>query len=119
MSIQSVSSSGTSLPQQSGASASGDERPARPVSQPPASAELGAVQPSPQQLQDAVTEINKALESSSENLQFAVDHDTGKTVVKVIDSSTNEVIRQIPSQEALAIARSLDRLQGILLKQKA
>jgi flagellar protein FlaG len=37
----------------------------------------------------------------------------------VVDSSTDEVIRQIPSDEVIAISRSIDRLQGILLKHKA
>jgi len=117
MSIQSVANNGTSLPQQPAAPATGGERPARPA--PQASQDLTPAQPSEQQVQEAVGAINKALETTSENLQFAVDHDTGKTVVKVIDSSTKEVIRQIPSQEVLAIAQSLDRLQGVLLKQKA
>ena len=119
MSIQPIISNAPSLPQQSAAPATGDERPAKSAPQTAADAELTSAPPSPQQLHEAVGEINKALESASENLQFAVDQDTGKTVVKVIDSSTNEVIRQIPSQEVLAIARSLDRLQGILFKQKA
>jgi len=117
MSIQSVANNSTSLPQQPAAPATGAERPARTAQQ--TGQELTPARPSAQQLQEAVGAINKTLESTSENLQFAVDHDTGKTVVKVIDSSTNEVIRQIPSQEVLAIAQSLDRLQGILLKQKA
>ena len=117
MSIQPVANNASSLPQQPAAPATGVERPARTVQQ--TGPEVNPAQPSPQQLQEAVSAINKALESTSQNLQFAVDHDTGKTVVKVIDSSTNEVIRQIPSQEVLAIAHSLDRLQGVLLKQKA
>ncbi len=48
-----------------------------------------------------------------------MDDSTGKTVIKVVDSSTNELIRQIPSEEMLEIARALDRLQGLLIRQKA
>jgi flagellar protein FlaG len=48
-----------------------------------------------------------------------VDKDTGKTVIKIVDSQTNQVIRQIPSEELLAIARNLDRVEGLLLKQRA
>ena len=48
-----------------------------------------------------------------------MDDSTGKTVIKVVDSSTHELIRQIPSEEMLEIARALDRLQGLLVHQKA
>jgi len=50
---------------------------------------------------------------------FPFDDDTGRTVVKVVDASTDEVIRQIPSEEVLAIAKALDKLQGVLIKQEA
>jgi flagellar protein FlaG len=53
------------------------------------------------------------------SLQFSIDDDTGKTIVRVSDAETGEMIRQIPSKELLEIARSLDKLQGLLLKQKA
>ena len=53
------------------------------------------------------------------NLEFALDPSTGKTVVSIIDAGTQEVIRQIPSEEMLAIARAVDHLQGTLLKAKA
>ena len=40
-------------------------------------------------------------------------------IVKVMDNATKEVIRQIPSVEMLAIAKALDKIQGLLIKQKA
>lgn len=55
----------------------------------------------------------------SGNLEFSMDDQTGKTIIKVVDTATNELIRQIPSEEMLEIARALDRLQGILVRQKA
>ena len=53
------------------------------------------------------------------NLQFTVDEDTGIDVVKVVDTDTKEVIRQFPSEEILAIAKAIDQLQGLLVKDKA
>lgn len=53
------------------------------------------------------------------DIQFSVDTDSGKTVVKVVDRGTQEVIRQFPSKEALEIAGALDRFQGLLVKQQA
>ena len=40
-------------------------------------------------------------------------------MVKVIDRSTKEVIRQIPSKEMLELAQALERLQGLLIRQQA
>jgi flagellar protein FlaG len=55
----------------------------------------------------------------SASLSFEVDVETRTTVVKVIDTSDNSVLRQIPSKEMLEIARALDRLQGMLVRDKA
>lgn len=67
----------------------------------------------------AVKDLNKSMEALSQGLEFSVDTDTDKTVVKVIDQQTREVIRQMPTQEALDIAKAIDRMQGLLIKQKA
>jgi len=71
------------------------------------------------ELNAALERIREALAPVARNLQFSVDDDTGKTVVRIIDSSTNEVIKQFPSEEMLAISRSIDKLQGLLLRQEA
>ena len=76
-------------------------------------------QPSREQVDQAVEQMREALPPVARNLQFSVDEATGRSVVKVVDSSTNEVIRQMPSEELLNIARTLDKLTGLLLKQKA
>lgn len=71
------------------------------------------------QVQQAVQKVAAAVQSKANNLQFSIDQDTGSTIVKVVDSQTEEVIRQIPSEEMLAIAQSIDNAVGLLLKQKA
>jgi flagellar protein FlaG len=40
-------------------------------------------------------------------------------VVRVVDTATDQVIRQIPSEVALAISQSLEKLQGLLVRQQA
>jgi flagellar protein FlaG len=40
-------------------------------------------------------------------------------VVKVTDTETDKVIKQIPSKEALELAKALDKLRGLLVKQEA
>lgn len=71
------------------------------------------------ELKMALEEANRMVQSHGGSLEFSVDQQTRKTVVRIVDTSTNELIRQIPSEEMLAIARSLDKLQGLLLKQRA
>jgi flagellar protein FlaG len=75
--------------------------------------------PTPEQIAEAIATANKALKSVSSSVEFSLDQGTGKTVIRIIDSSNHQVIRQVPSEEMLAIARAVDRLQGLLLRQDA
>lgn len=58
-------------------------------------------------LESAVARMNDHIQNLQRNLQFTVDEESGKDVVTVVDSETDEVIRQIPSEEALELARRL------------
>jgi flagellar protein FlaG len=52
------------------------------------------------------------------SLRFRVDPEAGRVVVSVVDAETGDVLRQIPSEEALAIAQSLaDTGSGIVKTQ--
>jgi flagellar protein FlaG len=75
--------------------------------------------PSTEQVTQAIKSINKAMESLSQSLEFSIDSDTHITVVKVVDKQTNDVIRQMPTKEALEIAKALDQVRGLLIRQKA
>ena len=71
-------------------------------------------------LNSAVTALNQAMQQSNQALEFSVDTDTQRTVVKMVDTSTGELIRQFPSETTLAIARGIEQFQqGLLLTQKA
>ena len=77
-------------------------------------------QPSPEALTSAVAAINQAMQQSNQSLQFSVDSNTNRTVVKMVDTSTGELIRQFPSESVLAISRGIEEFQqGLLLTQKA
>lgn len=81
--------------------------------------EAAKPEPTPQQLQHAVQSINRKL-SSITSLEFTIDQSTKTTVVKIMDKDSGEVIRQIPSDAALAIAESISEFQkGLLLRQEA
>ena len=74
---------------------------------------------SQEDVDQAAQKINEALQTVSQKLEFSVDKDTEAVVVKVMDKETGEVIRQIPSEELLKIAKALDKLQGLLVKDQA
>lgn len=76
-------------------------------------------EPSSKDLQDAVKSMNDFVGTINNSLKFSVDDETGKTIVKVMDIETKEVIKQIPSEEMIAIAKAVDQLKGLLVQQKA
>lgn len=94
------------------------ERQGVPLADKP-SAQNAETRPSFQQLEQAAKRIEKFVHPISSDLQFSVDETSGISVVRVIDRATQQVIRQMPSEETLAIASALDRLQGLLMRQKA
>ncbi|MGR8999894.1 MAG: flagellar protein FlaG [Gammaproteobacteria bacterium] len=65
-----------------------------------------------QELDQAVQAINQYVQNVQRDLQFSVDEDSGRNVVKVIDSQSKEVIRQIPSEEVLVLARQWAQQHG-------
>ena len=71
------------------------------------------------EVQDAVKRANATVQALRSDLKFTVDETTGLDVVKFVDIKTKEVIRQIPSEEMLALARRLDEIKGLLIKDKA
>ena len=73
----------------------------------PAPASLARTPPTVEQVHAAVEQIEKFLKSSGRALDFHVDNDTGQVVVSVRDAASGDLIRQIPSEEALRLARTL------------
>ena len=71
------------------------------------------------QLNEAVGKINQSLKSNMQGIEFSLDDDNGQVIVKVVDQDTKELIRQMPSEEALEIAKALDQAIGMLIKQTA
>ena len=67
-----------------------------------------ATPPTLDQVRAASEQIEKYLKSSGRALDFHVDNDSGLVVVVVRDSASGDVIRQIPSEEALHLAQTLN-----------
>ncbi|MFO7604005.1 MAG: flagellar protein FlaG [Gammaproteobacteria bacterium] len=88
------------------------------------SATAERVEVSQEAVERVVSELKDYVQNSRRNLDFQVDDVTGRVVVKVIDSNSDTVIRQIPSEELLALSRRLadslqDARKGMLLEIKA
>lgn len=84
-----------------------------------AAAPVATQQHSAEELQKAVDNINRVMRQSNRNLQFSVDSEANRVVVKLTDAETGELIRQIPSEETLAISRAIGEFQqGLLLRQE-
>ncbi|UTW46382.1 flagellar protein FlaG [bacterium SCSIO 12696] len=71
-----------------------------PVEQPQEAEEV-----SRETIESAVVQITDFVQNVSRELQFQVDDTTGYTLITVTDRETEEVIRQIPSEEVVALAR--------------
>jgi flagellar protein FlaG len=74
--------------------------------------------PSKSELKKSVEAINRFLENNSE-VEFSIDEHSGLSVVKVIDTETKQVLRQLPSVESLEIAKNLNSRKGLLIDSKA
>ncbi|MBF0529972.1 MAG: flagellar protein FlaG [Deltaproteobacteria bacterium] len=97
--------------------------------QPPAGPRTSVADTTPnkqstQQLTEA--EINSTVKSLNEyaqerdlNLTFSLDKNTGKTVIKMIDTTTQKVVRQFPPKEILDMAASLDKAAGAFFSKIA
>jgi flagellar protein FlaG len=70
-------------------------------------------------MQVAAQQIQGYLKESGRNLNVSVDESTGYYVARVVNPETGEVVRSLPSEETLRIARNIDQMRGMLVNQKA
>ncbi|MCG4453709.1 flagellar protein FlaG [Pseudomonas sp. MMS21-TM103] len=70
-------------------------------------------------VEDAVIAIQSFVQSIRRDLNFSLDDSSGRVVVKVTDGASGEVIRQLPSEEALRLAESLEEVRSLLFKAEA
>ncbi|KPC52701.1 flagellar protein FlaG [Amantichitinum ursilacus] len=130
MQIPSASAAVALVPTPTASGATATTTPAPPILGSASSTGSGSAQPldptakataSATSTQDAVDKLNEALKqySKTSTLEFTVDDATKMRLVKVIDTQSKEVIRQIPSEEAVQIATAIDKFQGLLIKDSA
>ena len=76
---------------------------------PPKSAEQQA------ELTAAVDKLNSYVQSVQRTLDFQLDEDSGKTIIRVYDKESEELIRQIPGELAVELAQKLNEEEPLLL----
>ena len=78
-----------------------------------------APEPSHAEVEAAVSRANEHMGSIAPSLQFEVDPDTQRVVIRLVDRQDQRVLRQVPSPEMLEIARALERMQALLVRTRA
>ena len=76
-------------------------------------------QPTREVVAKAAADIQQFVQSMGRNLSFSVDEVSGYHVVRVVNPNTGELVRQLPSEELLKIARDFERLNSVLVSQRA
>ena len=86
-------------------------------------AEQQSQEVSAEQLQQVVAQLNDHVQMIQRDLHFSVDDASGRTVIRVVNSETEELVRQIPSEEVLQISRSLkeqvENITGLIVQTSA
>ncbi len=67
----------------------------------------------------AVNKLNELVAPALQTVQFSMDEEAGRMIVKVVDTATQKTIRQIPNEEVLAFSKTLGRLQGLVVREQA
>jgi flagellar protein FlaG len=70
-------------------------------------------------LENAVKKLNDFVAPAVQAIRFELDQNTERMVVKVIDSASQRVLRQIPNEQVLVMSQTLDKLQGLVVNHTA
>lgn len=71
------------------------------------------------ELQEALAEVNRQMKLNGRDLAFSLDDKADRLVIKVTNSQTGELVRQIPDETVLRIARSIEELKGVLYDESS
>jgi flagellar protein FlaG len=102
-----------------GVAATGVTRNAEPPLSIPGGGRTDTGEISPDVARAAVANANRTIQAFTSALEFEIDGDTGKVVIRLVDTQDHRVLRQVPAPEMLEIARALERMQSLLIRGKA
>lgn len=72
-----------------------------------------------ERLEETVEKLNELMRDGQRSLSFSVDKELDEVVVKVMDTETEEIIRQIPNEETLKFAKDLEGVIGVIFNERA
>lgn len=82
------------------------------------SAQKGSQHAEPKQLDDTLEELNQRMQAWSTGLKFSMDEDAQRLVVSIVDTATGDVIRTVPSDAVLKVAKMIVQMQGQMVDTK-
>ena len=80
--------------------------------------EVSKTELSPEKLEKVVQQLQDFMGEMNRSLQFKVDEDSGRNVIKVIDKESGDLVKQYPSEEVLGIVAKLAEATGVLVDFK-
>lgn len=91
----------------------------KPVSQASKADGDKAEKPEDGNVDGALSKLKSKFQEDHRNLDFSIDDSTGEVVVKVLDGESGKLIRQMPSEEVLKLAKQLDDMRSLMFKAEA
>ena len=70
-------------------------------------------------IEEAVDKLNKTAQIFDRSLRFQVHEKTNRTMVSVVDTNSDKIIRQIPNEEVLDLVAKMDDYLGLIFDKKA
>jgi len=93
------------------------------VPQPVAALTRDAIEQSPEverdQLRTAVSDLQDFVQSVRRDINFNLDDESGRVVINVTEAASGDIIRQLPSEEALRLSENLSEIRSLLFEAKA
>ena len=86
---------------------------------PGAARQVDEASPESEPLDDVVSDLNNLVRELHRELRFSVDEESGETVIKVVDRETEEIVRQIPSEEVVQMRKRLEEAAGFIFQDSA
>ena len=75
--------------------------------------------PTREQVEQAAARVTEVLRGTTSRLEIDIDPDLHRAVVKIRNGESGEIIRQIPAQELLDLAKTIDESKGFLVSERA
>lgn len=81
-------------------------------------ARVESAQETVDKLERATDQLNDLMLNGQRSLSFSVDKNADQVVVQVVDKSTQELVRQIPTPEALKLAQHIEGMIGVIFNRQ-